>query len=300
MKPLKGKQGFAMKIKKKRGITLLVAIIVLLAIIHSLWANKALMLSEYTVASPRLPAVFDGYRIAQVSDLHNETFGQRNKRLLTLLRKAKPDIIVITGDLLDSKDNKVNEAKAFVAAATDIATVYFVAGNHEAWSSAYPDLETALVEAGVTLLRNESLDLTKEDQSIRLSGIDDPDFRSRDSEAYAIDAALAEAGITVPPTDPDLYTILLSHRPEVFETYLSHQIDLVFSGHAHGGQFRLPFIGGLIAPDQGLFPEYDGGLYTENLTNMIVSRGLGNSIIPLRINNRPELVVVTLKASVSP
>ncbi|WP_455769208.1 metallophosphoesterase [Marinilactibacillus psychrotolerans] len=90
------------------------------------------------------------------------------------------------------------------------------------------------------------------------------------------------------------FKVLLSHRPELFETYAAHGFDLVFSGHAHGGQFRLPFIGGLIAPNQGLFPEYTAGIYSKKQTRMIVSRGLGNSVIPIRINNRPELVIVTL------
>ena len=97
-------------------------------------------------------------------------------------------------------------------------------------------------------------------------------------------------------TDGDEFTILLSHRPELFDTYVDHDIDLVLSGHAHGGQFRLPFIGGLVAPNQGLFPEYDAGLYTEGSTNMLVSRGVGNSIFPFRINNRPEVILIELQA----
>ena len=90
------------------------------------------------------------------------------------------------------------------------------------------------------------------------------------------------------------YTILLSHRPELFDTYVSGEIDLVLSGHAHGGQFRLPFIGGLYAPGQGFFPKYDAGMYSKETTSMVVSRGLGNSIIPLRFNNRPEIVLIEL------
>ena len=96
--------------------------------------------------------------------------------------------------------------------------------------------------------------------------------------------------------DESGYTILLSHRPELFETYMDGGIDLVFSGHAHGGQFRLPFIGGLVAPNQGMFPKYDAGLYTDGGTSMVVSRGIGNSIIPFRFNNRPEIVLVELNA----
>ncbi|MBQ6936698.1 MAG: metallophosphoesterase, partial [Clostridia bacterium] len=95
--------------------------------------------------------------------------------------------------------------------------------------------------------------------------------------------------------DENCFSILLSHHPELFPEYSSTNVDLVFSGHAHGGQFRLPFIGGIIAPEQGLFPEFDAGVFNENNTTMVVSRGLGNSIIPVRINNSPEVVVVTIE-----
>ena len=97
-------------------------------------------------------------------------------------------------------------------------------------------------------------------------------------------------------TEDDVFTILLSHRPELFDIYADHGMDLILSGHAHGGQFRLPFIGGLVAPNQGLFPEYDAGIYTEGNTNMLVSRGVGNSILPFRINNRPEVILIELQA----
>ena len=97
-------------------------------------------------------------------------------------------------------------------------------------------------------------------------------------------------------SEKDGFTILLSHRPELFDTYADQGMDLVLSGHAHGGQFRLPFIGGLVAPNQGLFPKYDAGIYTEDNTNMLVSRGVGNSILPFRINNRPEVILIELQA----
>ena len=99
------------------------------------------------------------------------------------------------------------------------------------------------------------------------------------------------------PREETVFTILLSHRPELFPVYAAHGLDLVFSGHAHGGQMQIPFVGGLIAPNQGFFPKYHSGLYTEGSTNMIVSRGIGNSLIPLRVNNRPEVIVAELKST---
>lgn len=120
-------------------------------------------------------------------------------------------------------------------------------------------------------------------------GLSDPNFTSRSDVSSMVETKLNALSL-----DDSCYTILLSHRPELFDAYVSSGIDLIFSGHAHGGQFRLPLIGGLIAPNQGFFPKYDAGLYSEGKTNMVVSRGIGNSIIPLRFNNRPEVVLVEL------
>ena len=114
-----------------------------------------------------------------------------------------------------------------------------------------------------------------------------------DERLYAVSAGITEDLMT----ENDCLTVLLSHRPELFDTYVQKGVNLVFSGHAHGGQIRIPFVGGLVAPGQGLFPKYDAGVFAQGNTTLIVSRGLGNSIIPLRINNRPEIVIVTLNCT---
>ena len=125
-----------------------------------------------------------------------------------------------------------------------------------------------------------------------MMGIHDPSFTT--DYLFGDAESVAAATLSELQNESDRYTVLLSHRPELFNVYVDSQIDLVFSGHAHGGQFRLPFIGGLVAPNQGFFPEYDAGLFSKENTTMVVSRGAGNSIIPLRFNNRPEIVVVEL------
>lgn len=146
---------------------------------------------------------------------------------------------------------------------------------------------------GVVVLEDKAIPLENDGEKITLIGLSDPDFTIR-GDAFGEVPAMTSTKLRNLMDAKNGYTILLSHRPELFETYVDCDVDLVLSGHAHGGQFRLPFIGGLIAPNQGLFPKYDAGLYTDNNTNMIVSRGLGNSIIPLRFNNRPEIVLVEL------
>ena len=153
------------------------------------------------------------------------------------------------------------------------------------------DWEQRLEEIGVTVLRDEAVNLERGGGSIQLIGLDDPRFEEQDEELEDSLAYFEEKLSAMELADS--YRILLSHRPETFGAYVSQQIDLVLTGHAHGGQFRLPVIGGVIAPNQGLFPKYDAGLYTEGKTNMIVSRGLGNSVLPFRLNNRPEVVIVT-------
>ena len=147
--------------------------------------------------------------------------------------------------------------------------------------------------AGTIVLEDEAISLEYNGESITLIGLSDPDATIKGDLFGEVPAMVSTKLRNLTEGDSG-YTVLLSHRPELFETYVSSGIGLVLSGHAHGGQFRLPFIGGLIAPNQGLFPEYDAGLYTGGETNMVVSRGIGNSIIPIRFNNRPEIVVVKL------
>ena len=248
-------------------VSLLLAALLLVALITRIvWENRSLELNSYRVISDRLPKAFDGFRIAQVSDLHNTELGKDNEKLLSMLSDAEPDMIAITGDMIDSRNTNVDRALAFAKEAVRIAPCYYVTGNHEAWTNEYSRLKEGLTAVGVA----------------------DPDFQT---------APLLESKLDELISDENGYTILLSHRPELFQAYARSNVDLVLSGHAHGGQFRLPLIGGVFAPDQGLFPKYDGGIYTEGNTNMVVSRGIGNSILPFRINNRPEVVLIELATS---
>ncbi|MBR2311166.1 MAG: metallophosphoesterase [Oscillospiraceae bacterium] len=281
--------------RKPLKLVILVAPLLLLTalVVWIIWGNTALELNTYTINSPELPAAFEGYRIAQVSDLHNAKMGKDNEKLLNTLRSAQPDMIVLTGDLIDSRNTDVETAVAFVREAVKIAPCYYITGNHEARiPEPYAQLKTAMEDAGVAVLENERVAVELDGEAITLIGVNDPSFQTdylNGESAQVLDAALKDL-----VTDSDGFTVLLSHRPELFNTYVQKDVDLVFSGHAHGGQFRLPFVGGLAAPNQGLFPEYDAGLYTENNTNMLVSRGIGNSLFPFRFNNPPEVIVAEL------
>ena len=282
--------------KKNRVILCAVASVLLLAlIVWTVWGNTALELNAYTISSSELPDSFDGYRIAHVSDLHNTEIGKGNAKLLAMLREAEPDIIAITGDLIDSRNTDIAVALSFAKKAMQIAPCYYVTGNHEARVSEYDELKTGLETVGVFVLDDERMELALSGESITLLGVDDPSFHTDylfGDAATVVNSKLAELA-----AQEDGFTLLLSHRPELFDAYVDSGMNLVLSGHAHGGQFRLPFVGGLVAPNQGLFPKYDTGLYTEGDTNMVVSRGIGNSILPFRFNNRPEVIWIELNTT---
>lgn len=287
----------AMKaLKTKRRFVLLCVLTVLLAlIIWTAWGNTALMVNTISVSSDRIPAGFSGYRIAQVSDLHNAEFGAGNTKLLQTISENTPNIIVITGDLIDMNHTNMDTVLDFIKNAVQIAPIYYVTGNHEAALSQYDKLKEELKSVGVIVLEDKAVQLENNGSTVTLIGLSDPNFAIR-NDVFDETPAMVSTKLNDLLESENDYTILLSHRPELFETYINCGVDLVFSGHAHGGQFRLPFIGGLVAPNQGLFPKYDAGLYTDANTNMVVSRGIGNSIIPFRFNNRPEVVLVELRS----
>ncbi|MCU5171568.1 metallophosphoesterase [Bacillus paranthracis] len=254
--------------------------------------NNLIGITEVKITSSKIPSSFKGYKILQISDLHNKQFGNKQGVLIQKIESIDPDIIAITGDLIDSKSYDAEVSMQLIREIVKKYPVYFVTGNHEQWSGKYNRLEKELKKYDVNVLRNEHVGIRKGEQEINLLGIDDPEFvtGNRDEGNIIIDE-IKKAKIEM---QPDKYNVLLSHRPEFIKEYTNERLDLVLSGHAHGGQVRLPFIGGLVVPNQGVLPKYTAGLYVEQNTSMVVSRGLGNSIIPQRILNRPEIVVVQL------
>ena len=277
----------------KRMVRLLVGLLfLLLFLLFCYCENNVITTSEYEVASDKLSKDFDGTVIIHVSDLHNKLFGEGQGRLIKKINEQNPDFIVITGDLIDSNHPDVEKGLLFVAQAVKIAPVYFVTGNHDNWLS---DTNTyhlfhGLEQLGVTVLDNEAEKIAVGDGYIQIWGMDDDTQALKSKVREVLSQMEKEADASEPA-----FTLLLAHEPQLFPVYAEFDVDLVLSGHAHGGQFRIPFIGGFVAPDQGFLPEYTKGMYEENGTRMIVSAGLGNSVIPQRLLNRPELVKITLK-----
>lgn len=268
----------------------LIMLLVLIVFTGSfIWINnKWIQTTEYTVSSAELPAAFEGKKIVQISDLHNANFGEAQSSLIEKVEAAEPDAIFLTGDLIDSNRYKLEVSLTLVDALVEMSPVYFVIGNHEVSVNKIEEITAALEERGVNVLMNDKVQWEEDGETVQIAGINDPLLNvDLTSEDFTRDA-LNETALT------DEFTLLLAHRPEVFDIYAEQSIDVVFAGHAHGGQIRIPGLGGLIAPGQGWFPTMTEGVFNKEDTQLVLSRGLGNSLFPVRVFNLPEIVVVTL------
>lgn len=237
---------------------------------------------RYEIASDKVTAPV---RLAVVSDYHSCAYGDGQRTLLDAVAAQKPDAMLMTGDIVDDEMPEENAWTA-VAGLAESYPCFYVTGNHEWWIADTERVLRRMEALGVTVLQGESASLEVHGQSIAICGIDDPDSGNSDAQ-------LAEVGEIV---TENAFTVLLAHRPERIVSYLAHPFDLVLSGHAHGGQWRIPgLLNGLYAPHQGLFPVYAGGLYNFDGATFIVSRGLAreSTRVP-RIFNRPELVIVDI------
>lgn len=280
---------------KCRTLTTFLCIVVAAAfyVIHT---NKRIDDTKYTISDDNIPKAFDNYKIAHISDLHSvDSWFQADKdKVIEKLIKNQPDIIVVTGDMIDADvESKKAITKKFMEDISKIAPVYYVLGNHESTLKKSLDSYLEIIDSidNVTLMRNENIKITKDGESIYIVGIDDSVF----SKGLSTLTMIANASEGIPE---DAYRILLSHRPEKFNDYIESKVNLVYTGHAHGGQIRIPFKGSVFAPDQGLWPTYTEGVFEEDDTTMVISRGIGNStskFAKIRINNSPEVVFTIFK-----
>lgn len=255
--------------------------------------NKKLKVRKTTLKFDKLPQAFDNYKIAQVSDIHCDRVGHSDLSFIKKIKDFNPDIIVITGDVLDSYNNDMDIAYNILSQLAIIAPCYFVSGNHELrLPEEYEQLINIMKKLNITYMNNSNLLITKNNESINLVGVEDYNFfKNEDNLNHRANFIKTLEELY----SPNHFNILLSHRPEKFPIYADLKYELIFSGHAHGGQWRLPFIGGIFSPSQGFFPKYTNGNYVLEDSTIIVSQGLGNSSFPIRINNRIELVLATLK-----
>lgn len=275
--------------------------IVIAAALLILIDNTCVKLTHYTVKSGEIPPQFDGFKIIQLSDIHGTEFGENNSVLVEKIKRAEPDIIVITGDILDSiqkTDIDIEVFDALLPQLDDVAPMYGVSGNHDISASKFIKLSADWeAEYNIEFLENETVTLSRNGAEIYLSGMDDPKYYDEEKRNERFYENLAELDV------PDGFNILLFHRADMLNMLLDSEFDVVFAGHLHGGQWRIPFIGGVIDQARRPFPEYSGGRYRRGGKTFIVSCGVGNNQrlfyteIPFpRIFNMAEIVEVTLEA----
>lgn len=268
--------------KKHRWILPVLAILVVLTLIA---LDERLILRTYTVVSPKLTAEV---RLAVVTDFHSS---DNADDVVAMVASCAPDAVLMVGDLFDddTQNRPTERTLSLMRQLSALYPCYYVSGNHEAWTGEMDALYQQTEEAGVTVLRMSSGVLTVRGQRIALCGIPDP-YEMVFSGAPDTEEQLRQALEDVDSAD---FTVLLAHRPELLAKYAQFPLDLVVSGHAHGGQVRIPgVLNGLYAPNQGWFPKLAGGAYTQDGTTLIVSRGLAVRTRLPRIFNRPEVVLV--------
>jgi len=273
------------------------------------WQNYSLQTVRYTLSCKDLPPGFDGYRIAHVSDMHGMEFGYKNSTLVRRIQEFDPDIVVCTGDMISSHARDGQAFLNFLECLGDRYPIYMCLGNHEQiaeWTElesksdyGYDAFIRQVREYGVHILDNQTINLEKAGDQIRIIGLtlELYHYSRRDGE-YADDDLLLKTSYIEKAIGPagNGFNLLLVHNPSYFKEYVAWGADLVLAGHMHGGVIRVPFKGGLLSPEHVFFPEYDAGLFEDGNSKMIVNRGLGNSVIQIRLFNRPELTEITLKA----
>ena len=247
--------------------------------------------SSYILYEKNLPKSFDGFKIAHISDPHSVPADG----IFELIEECLPDITVITGDLVHDNDGDYSKVLELVNKLQKISPVFAVTGNHDMWRTNHKSVFQTIENAGLRFLRNEMTEIEKNGEKIAIFGIDDPFSKLPD----VIEKKLKSSFDLLP--DYEGFKVLLFHRANLFDEIKGYGFDLILSGHMHGGQIRLPFLGGVCGPTSAvlsktgmLFPKYTAGIYNHKNTTMIVNRGVGNTLPIPRFGNPPEVGIITL------
>ncbi len=269
--------------------------------IISYYENRHIQVDRYTISSWHLPKSFDGYRIAFLSDLHNQQFGKENEALVELIRSNKPDLVLVGGDMVVGKPGHTMEiATSLMKQLSEEFPVMYANGNHEyrmdlyreTYGTQYQDYVLKLKDMGITYLVNESVRISRAGEQITVLGLNIAREYYKRGKKILMGSHYLESELG---KKPEGFSILLAHNPYYTRAYTRWGADLILSGHNHGGLIRLPLLGGLVSPQLSLFSRYDAGYYKEEKSQVIISRGLGTHTFKIRVNNRPELSMITLK-----
>jgi len=274
----------------------IVSIFLIISLISIIFSYFLIDVTEYTINSSKIPKSFNGYKILQLSDLHNSSYGKNNNRLLKKINEINPDIIVMTGDMVSSNTKNFDNFFSFSKEISKKYRTYYIMGNHELRMNKtnQEKIIASLKDLGIYILDNKKVELTKESDSILLYGLHQPvsTYKNVLKKSTKEDFDLSNLENIFPKLDNSRFNIILSHSPFIFEVLEKWGADLVLSGHVHGGLVRLPLIGGVLSPERTFFPKYDFGEYSIGDSKMILSRGLGNGTINLRVFNNPEICLI--------
>lgn len=249
------------------------------------WSNDSLVITKDSYVDDSLPASFNGYKILQISDFNNKK--ELSQTLIEKTNEINPDIIVVTGDYINSdRCTEFNIDYSYLETVAKSYQVYFVPGEQEQDTVFYEKMKSKLESINVNVLENEVIELKKGTDSLQLMGVYDSSFFFEN---------VAMLNEKIKENKKNSFTILLSHRPELIDVYTENNIDLAICGHALGGQIRFPYVGAFYSSNQGFYPDYTSGFYKQENTTIYVSRGIGNTFIPIRLFNRPEINVITLR-----
>ena len=280
-------------------LMVIACIVLFIACVSYIMSFFVIDVTNYTVTSAKIPKEFDEFKILQLSDLHNYSLGKDNKKILKIVEKHSPDIIVLTGDMINTNSTDYSN---FYNLAKNLAknySTYYIMGNHELKLSGKAQLQIILKlkSFGVNILNNTETSIVKDGEIIYLHGLHQPvlTYKNNFKNNDYYDFTLSQMTQTLPACNSNHFNILLAHSPFGFEIFKDWGADLVLSGHVHGGLIRFPLIGGILSPERAFFPKYSSGEYNIGNSKMIVSRGLGNGTINLRILNNPEICIITLK-----
>lgn len=282
--------------KKKMMIIMFLIVFVLMLIELYVDAN-CIQISSFKASSSKIPSSFDGYKILQLSDLHSKEFGKNNAKLLKKIDQISPDVILITGDMVTANETDFSVFFNLIDSIADKCDIYYVTGNHEQAMSGDKknQIFEYLAKKNVKFLDNESVELTKDGDTLNLYGLcyDSLYYTEKKGKIYTEEMMEEALG----KSSEEKFNILITHNPSKFEVYEAWGADLVLSGHVHGGMVRVPFVGAIFSPDEGLMPKYSAGEYQINNSKLVVSRGLGRGSRGFRLFNRPNLVEITLEST---
>ncbi len=266
--------------------------------------NYGIQKTKYSIKFDRLPNSFDGTKVLHLTDIHRKSFGKNQNKIISMIKEENPDFIVVSGDIIYCYNHWYNFGYSYEKDLKKVMKIfdslvgeypiYYTPGNHECKSNYYPYIRQSLIRSGVTVLDSGIEILEKSGDKISIIGLKDPTFWGGSNVVLDEYINKTFEELLNIKEKSEYFTLLISHRPEIFDVYRKAKVDVVFTGHAHGGQWIFPFIGPIFAPQQGYFPKYTSGVHTFDKTKVIINRGLGNSSMPIRLFNRPEMVIVTL------